>query len=122
MCVYLEWSARDCQLTPEKLEAHYIPSGNYIQVAAAPLSPSLIASNSDGGQEIEDKLQETEQKLLMMKEMKGKLLDVYQTYHAAEMATKFSNLRKSSNVRKVVILNIAALIQVSHTTQPPFLQ
>ena len=56
LCVYLEWSARDWQLTPQKLEAHYIPSGNYIQVAAAPLSPSLIASNSDGGQEIEENL------------------------------------------------------------------
>ena len=56
LCVYLEWSARDWQLTPQKLEAHYIPSGNYIQVAAVssfPLSPSLIEPNSDGGQEIE---------------------------------------------------------------------
>ena len=58
----------------------------------------------------------------MIKEMKGKLLDVYQIYHTAEMTTKLSNLGISSNVRKVVILNIAALIQVSHTTQPPFLQ
>ena len=52
--------------------------------------------------------------------MEGKLLDVYKIYHPVEFpAKKSSNLGMSSNVRKVVILNIAALIQVSHTTQPP---
>ena len=51
--------------------------------------------------------------------MEGKLLDVYKITIQLDLLKKGSNLRMSSNVRKVLILDIAALTQVSHTTQPP---